>query len=550
MVGSIWDIPVKVYALDNRCPHMGFPLHRGTVRDGILTCHWHHAKFDLAGGCTFDPFADDVISFHVEVRNGSVRLDPAPIQEDRYTHWHRKLDDGLKQNIRLILAKSVIGLDNLGATKDIIEKATVFGTGNRADGWTAGLSILTAMANVLPSLHEQDRALALYHGVVQVARNTANEPPNFNLEPLETSERRPERYLDWFRSFVELRSANAADRTLRTAIHLGLPPRCIADMIFTACTDHRFLGQGHTLDFANKAFELLDHIGWEYAEEVLPSLIPKGNMVDAIRMEETPSWRHPVDLAALLEDVYADLDDLIATGGGSLSGWDGHREIAETILEAEPHETLSKMASLVRQGVPLTELSASVAYAAARRPVHFRVTNEFSDWNTVHHTLTYANAVDQAMRRAPSNLLARGIFDAAVSVYLERFLNVPKQAIPSPSGQNTGREELLQAFSEQGRVDEAAQIAVDMMAQAKDAEVIRTMGQALLREDAGFHMFQVYEAGLRQYGNFAGRPEGQHILLGVVRFLSAHSPTVRAAGQTYDIAARLLRGESLHGEDE
>ncbi len=37
----------KVFALDDRCPHMGFPLHRGTVRDGILTCHWHHAKFDL-----------------------------------------------------------------------------------------------------------------------------------------------------------------------------------------------------------------------------------------------------------------------------------------------------------------------------------------------------------------------------------------------------------------------------------------------------------------------------------------------------------------------
>ena len=49
-----------VYAVDNRCPHMGFPLSRGTVSDGILTCHWHHAKFDLAGGCTFDPFADDV----------------------------------------------------------------------------------------------------------------------------------------------------------------------------------------------------------------------------------------------------------------------------------------------------------------------------------------------------------------------------------------------------------------------------------------------------------------------------------------------------------
>ena len=384
----------KVYALDNRCPHMGFPLHRGTVQDGILTCHWHHAKFDLAGGCTFDPFADDVTAFYTEVRDGSVWLDPTPIEEERLTHWLRKLEEGLKQNIRLVTAKSVISLNNIGATTEILKNAALCGIRNRADGWTPGLSILTAMANVLPFLSEEDKPLALYHGVVHVASDTANEPPNFDLEPLETSETRPERYLDWFRRFIELRSADAAERTLRTAISIGLTPKAIADMIFAACTDHLFLGVGHSLDFANKAFELLDHIGWEHAEEVLPSLIPKTNMVDAPRMEETSSWRHPVDLARLLRDVYTELDDLIAEGGGTLVNWDGHEELAETILDGEPKETLSKMAHLVRQGVPLTELSAAVAYAAARRPVHFRVTNEFSDWDTVHHTFTYANAVD------------------------------------------------------------------------------------------------------------------------------------------------------------
>ena len=36
----------RVFALDNRCPHMGFPLERGSIEDGILTCHWHHARFD------------------------------------------------------------------------------------------------------------------------------------------------------------------------------------------------------------------------------------------------------------------------------------------------------------------------------------------------------------------------------------------------------------------------------------------------------------------------------------------------------------------------
>ena len=44
----------RVFALDNRCPHMGFPLDRGSIEDGILTCHWHHARFEVVSGCTFD----------------------------------------------------------------------------------------------------------------------------------------------------------------------------------------------------------------------------------------------------------------------------------------------------------------------------------------------------------------------------------------------------------------------------------------------------------------------------------------------------------------
>ena len=28
----------RVFVLDSRCPHMGFPLERGSVEDGISTC--------------------------------------------------------------------------------------------------------------------------------------------------------------------------------------------------------------------------------------------------------------------------------------------------------------------------------------------------------------------------------------------------------------------------------------------------------------------------------------------------------------------------------
>jgi len=56
-----------VFAVDNRCPHLGFPLQRGTLDDGMITCHWHHARFDACSGCTFDLWADDVPAYDVEV---------------------------------------------------------------------------------------------------------------------------------------------------------------------------------------------------------------------------------------------------------------------------------------------------------------------------------------------------------------------------------------------------------------------------------------------------------------------------------------------------
>jgi nitrite reductase/ring-hydroxylating ferredoxin subunit len=536
----------EAFALDNRCPHMGFPLHRGSVNDGILTCHWHHAKFDLAGGCTLDPFADDVPSFPVEVRDGEIYVDPHPVQKDMRAHLTRKLDEGLEQNIRLVLAKSLIGLHDLGATDEVLTRAALFGIENRAAGWSTGLSILTAMANVLPALAPEDRRVALYHGLVHVARSTENQPPNFDLEPLATSERRPERYVEWFRRFVDSRSGEAAERTLRTAIHIGLTRETIADMVFGAATDHLYMDEGHAMDFANKAFELLDHIGWQHAEAVLPSIVP--GLVQATRAEERCSWRHPVDIPALLKPVFAELEGLVDAGGGHWTDWAGQAGLAETILDSEPGETVAALRDLLAEGVPLHLLAGAVAYAAARRPVHFHTSNEFGDWDTVHHTFTYTNAVDQAIRRAPSATLARGIFYGAMSVYLERFLNVPKEPVPRPSGASPGASDLLKAFDVQGHVDETAQIVVDMLAGGRHEEVIQTLGHTLVREDSGFHQFQIYEAALRQYGQQAGTPAGDHVLIGAARFLTAHSPTVRAAHQTYDIAARLHRGEALHGD--
>ena len=76
-----------------------------------------------------------------------------------------------------------------------------------------------------------------------------------------------------------------------------------------------------------------------------------------------------------------------------------------------------------------------------------------------------------------------------------------------------------------------------------------TLGHALLREDAEFHWYQVFEAGVAEFYSWpAGSEEGVLILAGLARFLAAHTPTRRELSRVVDIAARLRRGEELYEE--
>src|SRR5919202_1492699 len=194
----------RVFALDNRCPHMGFPLDRGTVEDGILTCHWHHARFDLASGCTFDPWADDVPTCAVELRDGEVWVEPRFGHADPAAHWRRRLDDGMAQNLGLVIAKAVHGLLAAGVPpRGILRQAALFGARSR-DGWGVGMTILTAVGNLLPVLPEKETYLALFHGVRRVAADCDGEAPRRERSPL-ASRPDPAVLERWLRRWVAVR---------------------------------------------------------------------------------------------------------------------------------------------------------------------------------------------------------------------------------------------------------------------------------------------------------------------------------------------------------
>src|SRR5213593_1994954 len=558
----------SVYALDNRCPHMGFPLSRGSTKDGILTCDWHHARFDIKTGGCFDLWADDVPVFPVNVIGGRifVSTDRRRRGEELQAYYLRRLNDGMEQNIGLIIAKSILALVTEGmAYSELFRRGLEHGTKFRQEGWGSGLTILTCMMNISTHGTQDDKLRALYHGLSAVSNDCSGQPPRFPVGPLPQEREIPDKVTlkRWFRHFIEVRNGDGAERCLVTTIRAGAGPENIADMLFTAATDHRFLDSGHVLDFTNKAFEALEIVGWGMAEQVLTSLVPI--YAQASRMEERSSWRHPVDVVELLNTCFARLPVALQKGKETRGIWKADSTQVDTLLGDKPDAIVGLLIESLENGAKPEELAAWVAFAAALRIAQFPTTNEYSDWDTALHTFTFANAVQQALRRLPSSIeLLRAVFDAAMSNYLNRFLNVPAVAIPTYTEGNIDSvknqkaeniiDKFLDALDKRQQVNEAAKIVASHLVTGRDEVILPILVHSLLREDRSFHTIQMLEAALTQKSEakrlrlFDDDNRASAVLIAAARYLAAHSPTARSQGQTFDIAWRLNQGGKLYEE--
>ncbi len=558
-----------VYAVDNRCPHLGFPLHMGSVKDGILTCHWHNAQFDLCSGGTFDPFADDVPVYPVAVRDGEVWLNPTPTHTGAVERAKERLERGMEQNIDLVVAKAVVSLLDLSVSpKEIVCQGALHGARYRQAGWRSGMTILAAMANAYETFDEVGRVHALYEGLRHVSSDCAGQAPAFRLQPLANDGVDTVTLERWFRRFIEARRADGAERALLTAIQTGVDAQTLTRMIFNAATDHFYRDGGHVFDFSNKACELLDFIGWQHAGEILPTLVAQ--LATSSRSEEMNSWKHPIDLVTPLLETFDQLPDTFGAGAGEV--WTNAAPLVESLLGDDPLASFEAISEAIRLGAQPAELGRALTYAAAVRIARFNTRNEFDDWISVAHTFTYANAVQRALERLGTQdgvEATRAVFHGAVAIYMDRFFNVPPARLPwerrrareeqlkespapqSPLVDGALQERLFGLLDARDNADEAEELVYNALGKGNDAVVWQALGSAMLREDVEFHTFQVFEAGYRQYTSWERESPALNgldprvFLMAVTRYLAAHSPTMRQAPFIAEMARRLQRGDAL-----
>jgi anthranilate 1,2-dioxygenase ferredoxin subunit len=72
---AIFRVGADVFAIDDVCPHRGFPLHDGSINDGRVSCRTHGSCFNLQTGVIergpatrgVAVYAAAIVDDHVEV---------------------------------------------------------------------------------------------------------------------------------------------------------------------------------------------------------------------------------------------------------------------------------------------------------------------------------------------------------------------------------------------------------------------------------------------------------------------------------------------------
>jgi len=75
---AIFKFDGKISAISNVCRHQNGPLGEGKIIDGCVTCPWHGYQYLPETGASPPPFTEKVSTFHTQIVNGRVWIDPKP----------------------------------------------------------------------------------------------------------------------------------------------------------------------------------------------------------------------------------------------------------------------------------------------------------------------------------------------------------------------------------------------------------------------------------------------------------------------------------------
>lgn len=385
----------SVHALDNACPHEGYGLTQGDLDGEVLTCAWHNWKFRVTdGACTLGEEA--VRTYPVTIdEDGTVRVevadpDPAerrpPLLASLRTAIERdRIGQASRDVVRLLQASADPG--------ELVWQAIAHGAPRAEFGWGHAVASATDCLAMVDLYDGDQRAIPIVQAIAGISEIERDRPPRPLPEPASDL---PGDGATAFRHLVEAEEVAGAQSLVLAAIEAGHGADVLQTWFTGAVADHH-LSYGHGAIYAQKAFELLDLLGWERAGTVLPHLVP--TIVYGTREDRLPYMR-PFMRALSAADVPA----LAATGPET--GWADDGALRDALLGADRRAPVTAAVAALMAGAGVDGLLGVVVDVVAERLLRYdhageRVFEDDFGWLDITHGLTYANATRWHHDRGP-----------------------------------------------------------------------------------------------------------------------------------------------------
>ncbi len=410
-----------IYAIDNRCPHQGYALLQGDIKEETLTCAWHNWKFELDQGGRASFGGEAVRSYPVKVRNGQVFVDITdPAAEVIAPQLFESLIEAMGEVDIGRMARDTMRLRKIGTPlAEVVREGVSFGAPRMEYGWNHSMATLTDCLNLAALFEGELQSLPVVQGMSVVSHTEVRRPPRPRPDPIDPVEMygSVDDALAAYPELVDDEQQEEAEALLRGLIGTGVAPDRIRHALLSAITDH-FLGYGHPMIYTQKAFEMLDNIGWEEADSVLGPLVP--NMVLSTRYDRLPYMRKFLNE---WETANPDLEQLYSSQNGVTFDASSFQR---SLLDGDPDHAFEALNSALTAGVSVASILDATSLTAAERFRRFDIdldaddTNEWG-WLDVTHNMTYLDALRWAWSLNPSPELLRGVYHAIW------FVNFTKQ---------------------------------------------------------------------------------------------------------------------------
>jgi nitrite reductase/ring-hydroxylating ferredoxin subunit len=520
---ALFNFDGRIYATDNQCPHMGYPLTRGAIRHGVLTCDWHGWSFDLEGGGCFVGGCDDLTTFPVDIRDREVWLNVTQAESRRREHHLRLLQEGLVTEDSWTLSKAIALLlaDGL-PEKDVIELFVKHMGRNIATrrGPEGGRHVthLVSGITVARRYDADDRLIPLMMAANGAAGPAGDRPPVEPLPPPVSWERLE----NWVRAFSRDRFVDGIEKCLVTARHLGSYDDRILPLLYECAVEPHFFGSNDNLLFLASLAELVEELGWEQSSELACNL--SGKLLG--RGRPAPERFH-LEAMKIYEPIEAAITDGHLSPAKPPADTDAEEALVLALGSGALPSIFHGLTDVLAAGVDADRIVTTMVLVAADRMARTAV-NVNPGWGALTAELNLAASLRTAARYAGPLVMRKALYHVGYRHFEDRWLNITTRPLPIALGDTPldVKDEdagiaLIQDGIESVRIDEVGnQVRAYFGAGFSGDRLLREIGKTILKDDTGNFILSTLRTVFDEWErpSIARHPARHQLLVGLARY--------------------------------